>query len=208
MARARLLICGALYCAALACPGCESEQPQDTYAIRPRLLRSVELHDGPNILQPMRLQVVGDSVFVVYKGIPRIDIYDLELERVGSIPLIHPEPVTPSAFAVNDSQMVVADHTRGAIIVYDRAGGFIESFGMLPDSRTRLSPLALTHFQGVAYVADMSLKRVLAISTASTSETAEQGEHSEHHDRAGEDPEDAAHDPGHRAREALLALAQ
>jgi sugar lactone lactonase YvrE len=82
----------------------------------------------------------------------------------------------PSAFAVNDSQMVVCDHTRGAVVVYDREGAPVTSFGLLPDAQTRLSPLALAHFRGVAYVADMSLGQVLAISTASSTPTTEQGE--------------------------------
>jgi hypothetical protein len=170
------LVPASLLCLLAVAAGCGTEQAHDTYTESPRLLRSVELRDGANLLQPLRLQVVGDSVFVVYKGIARIDVYNLEFERVGSLPLVLPEPVMPSAFAVNDSQMVVCDHTRGAVVVYDRGGNHIDSFGLLPDAQTRLSPLALAHFQGVAYVADMSQKQVLAISTASTSATTEQGE--------------------------------
>jgi len=140
------------------------------------LERSIALSDDTGVLQPLRLQVVGDTVFVSYKGVPRLDKYSLDLERVGSIELTDPVPVMPSAFAVGDSQIVVADHGRGAVVLYDRKGELIDSFGLLPDQQTRLLPLALAWFQGVAYVADMALKEVLAISTAATADVVEQGE--------------------------------
>jgi hypothetical protein len=124
----------------------------------------------------MRLQVVGDTLFVAYKGVSRLDKYTLDLRRVGRIDLNEPERITPSAFAVNDSQIVMADHSRGAVAIYDRRGRFVNSFGMLPDERTPLLPLALSWFDGVAYVADMALKQVLAISTVADNEVTSQGE--------------------------------
>ncbi len=103
-------------------------------------------------------------------------MFDLSLTRLGSVSLTGPEPVQPSAFAVTDSAIYVSDHGKGVVLAYDRAGGFLDSYGMLPDGETRLSPLALTHFGGVLYVADMTLRRVLAVSVADAPGITERGE--------------------------------
>jgi sugar lactone lactonase YvrE len=168
-----VLISALLACALILIGGCREKTEQ---AGVPNLLRTVTLTDGSEMLQPLRVQVVGDTVFVSYKGIPRLDKYTLDFQRVGRVDLTDPEPVKPSAFAVSDSQIVVADHARGAVVIYDRGGRFVNSFGLLPDAQTRLLPLALSWFQGVAYVADMALKQVLAISTAADSDVSSQGE--------------------------------
>lgn len=140
----------------------------DRPATPPRLLKSVALADGDEILQPVRLQVLGDTLFASYKGIPRLDVCTLDVRRVRSIDLTDPEPVTPSAFVVSDSQIVVCDHAKGSLVVYSRQGLYVDSFGLLPDQRTRLSPLDLTRYRDVVYVVDMNIKRVLAISLSAT----------------------------------------
>jgi hypothetical protein len=119
---------------------------------------------------------MGDTLFVSYMGIPRLDMYTLDLKRVGHIDLTRPEPVMPSAFAVNDSQIVVCDHGKGALVIFDRLGNYIDSFGLLPDQKTRLMPLALAMYQNIAYVADMALKRILAVSLAENPNVASRGE--------------------------------
>jgi sugar lactone lactonase YvrE len=153
--------------------GCDGEQPR---ASHPVLVKSVALTDGATALQPVRLQIWGDTLFVAYQGVPRLDAFTLELERLGSIDLTDPESVTPSAFAVSESQIVVCDHARGAIVLYDRKGRFIDSFGQLPDEETRLTPLAMARFDNVVYVVDMALKRVLAVSVEGDSSVVDRGE--------------------------------
>jgi sugar lactone lactonase YvrE len=148
----------------------------DLHQASPRLVRSYVLTEGDAVLQPLRLQVVGDTLFVSCRGLPRLDLYTLDLERIGSVDLTRPEPVTPSAFAVSDSQIVVCDHTKGAIVIYDRRGHFVDSFGLLPDDKTRLAPLAMARFKDVVYVADMGLKQVLAVSVAGGSGVVDRGE--------------------------------
>jgi sugar lactone lactonase YvrE len=164
-----LLVAGAL----VMMGGCAEDKP---ISARPVLVRSVALTDGATALQPVRLQVVGDTLYVSYQGVPRLDAFTLDLERIGSIDLSRPEPVSPSAFSVSDSQIVVCDHARGVVVMYDRRGRFVDSFGRLPDEKTRLSPLAMATFDNVAYVADMALKRVLAVSMASDSSVVDRGE--------------------------------
>jgi DNA-binding beta-propeller fold protein YncE len=153
-------------------PGCG----QDEYSRGPEFDRQVLLGDDHPGLEPARLQILGDSLFVSLNGIPRLEIYDLELNRLGAIDLVAPEPVLPTSFAVTDSQIVVADHGKGLVARFDRGGRYLDSFGTLPDGTTRLSPIMVTCFNGMAYVADMKLKRVLAISLNNIPDVTEAGE--------------------------------
>jgi sugar lactone lactonase YvrE len=163
------LVCLLLAVSALA-GGCGGDNTT------PRLVKSFVLSDGKAILQPIRLQVVGDTLFVASRGFPWLDLYDFDLKHIGRIDLSRPETVTPSAFAVSDSQIVVCDHTKGVIVLYGRDGRFIDSFGLLPDNTTRLSPLAMAWFENVVYVADMALKQVLAVSVTGQTDVTERGE--------------------------------
>lgn len=152
------------------------DRANESYAARPQLEGSVHLTAESDTLQPLRLQIHRDSLWVSYRGLPRLDVYDLSLVRLASIALTDPEPVQPSAFAVTDSAIYVCDHAKGTIVAYDRSGSYLASFGTLPDGETRLSPLALTHFGGVLYVADMALRQILAVSVADAPGITERGE--------------------------------
>ena len=152
------------------------ERAGDPYAALPQLQGSFHLTADGDTLEPLRLQIHRDSLWVSYRGLPRLDVYDLSLTRLASVPLTDPEPVLPSAFAVTDSAIYVCDHAKGMIVVYDREGKYIDSFGTLPDGETRLSPLALTHFGGVLYVADISLRQILALSVTDAPGLTERGE--------------------------------
>ncbi len=184
MGRARLgrrgRLCGfpaAVILVASLVGACErAADSDDSYAARPQLRDSVHLTAAGDTLQPLRLQVHRDSLWVSYRGVPRLDVYDLSLTRLASVPLTDPEPVQPSAFAVTDSAIYVCDHSNGMIVAYDRSGTYLDSFGTLPDGETRLSPLALTHFGGVLYVADIALRQILAVSVADAPGITETGE--------------------------------
>ncbi len=166
----------ALAILAAACDRAADPYAADPYAVVPELDRSVVLFEDGDSLRPVRLQIHRDTLWVSYLGVSRLDAYDLALERVRSIPLLDPEPVQPTAFAVTDSAIYVCDHARGAIVVYDREGAYVDSFGKLPDGATRLAPLALTHFGGVLYVADMTQRQILAVSMANAAGITEIGE--------------------------------
>jgi len=116
-----------------------------------------------------------DTLYVSYNGVPRIDKYTPSLERVDSIPLTDPEPLNPTSFVLIDSQLVVANHARHLVVVYNRAGSFRQSFGTTPDGRP-LSPFALDALGGVAYVGDLNLRKVLAVSLVDAEGITERGE--------------------------------
>ncbi len=125
----------------LAITGCSSEP----------VVENDPFHQVPNLigkwapseagLKPVRLQFFQDTLFVSYNGMARIDKYTSEsdsssaLTYGGSIPLIDPEPVAPTSFVLIDSLLVVVNHARHLVVIYDRAGGFRQSFGTTPDGR-------------------------------------------------------------------------
>ena len=136
----------------------------------------VHLTDETGHLEPSRLQVRGDTLFVSYNGLPRIDYYDFELNLLGSLDLQAPSRILPTTFAVTDTSIVVSDHVRGLVAIFDRTGRYLDSFSTLPDGETHLAPLALTCFSGTVYVADVAQKLVLAISLNNAPNITERGE--------------------------------
>lgn len=163
---------------AVIVPGCgrEGKSARSTYGDTPRYVRSVALVDGQDTLVPVRVQFVDDTLFVSYNGLPRLDLYNRNLARVRSISLTQPGPVMPTSFWVLDSMLVVADHTLGSILCYDRNGTLLTSYGRLPDNRTSLHPFAVTAYGGVLYAADVGLRRILAISLVNADGITEKGE--------------------------------
>ncbi len=161
---------------ALAAHFVSCARPADPFVTPPALERSHSIVADGDTLQPLRVQVHRDTLWVSYRGVSRLDAYDLDLVRLGSVSLTDPEPVQPSAFAVTDSALFVTDHAKGMVVMYDRAGRYLESFGKFPDGETPLLPLSAVHFGGVLYVADVSMHRVLAVSVTDAAGITELGE--------------------------------
>ena len=66
---------------------------QEDYVRSPEFERLVQLDENHPGLEPARLQVVGDSLFVSFNGLPRLEVFDLDLNRLGTIDLVAPEPI-------------------------------------------------------------------------------------------------------------------
>lgn len=157
------------------CTGNE-EPEQDGYSSPPTLIASYELTEGSLTLHPVRVQILHDTLFVSYDGLARIDVYTPDLTRVRTIELTDPEPIFPTAFAVTDSAFYVVDHSKRAIVICDRDGKLIDSFGKLPDQQTSLSPFSVTCFGGVLYAGDLGQRQVMAISMVDAKNITERGE--------------------------------
>jgi DNA-binding beta-propeller fold protein YncE len=158
--------------------GCSSKEENvlQEYAKPPVYDDEKVLLDGGDTLRPVRLQLVADTIFVSYNNQPRIDVYNREFKRISSVNLTDPEPIYPTSFYVIDSLIIVAAHARHLIIVYDRKGTPLMSFGTLPDGTSQLSPFAVTYFGGVAYIADAGLGQILAVSLVNAENITEVGE--------------------------------
>lgn len=155
--------------------GGSDEIPKTGYYASPRLLFQMEPGQPEENLQPSRLKLRRDTLYVTYNGVARIDLFTPELKPIGSISLDDPEPIYPTSLDVTDSELVVTDLRRRMVVFYDHAGKVIESFGTLPEGG-QLAPFAVTAFGGVAYISDLNMHRVLAVSMVDVDNLTERGE--------------------------------
>ncbi|RKX21598.1 MAG: hypothetical protein DRP35_03900 [Candidatus Zixiibacteriota bacterium] len=142
----------------------------------PEFVSDHQIKLGSEILKPVRIQYLKDTLFVSYVKKPKIDIFNTKLEQIGTIDLSDPTPIFPTAFNVTDSFIYVTDHAKHVIVTFDRQGNYISSFGTLPDGITELAPFSLFYFGGVLYVSDSKQKGVLAISVVDAEGITEKGE--------------------------------
>jgi len=161
----------------LVCGQCSKRpKPGSGYADVPQLQNEYAVSINGDTLAPVRLQLVEDTLFVSFRHQPRIDKFSLQLERIGSIALTVPEPIYPTSFFVTESTIIVCDHAKQAVIIFDREGTLLTSYGTLPDSATALSPFSLAYFRGIAYIGDAAQRRILAVSMQDVPEVTAQGE--------------------------------
>jgi hypothetical protein len=156
--------------------GGDGKKISESYAALPVLELEHAVVSDTVGLNPVRLQLFHDTLYVSYAGLAQIDAYTTDLVKLAIIELNDPEPVYPTDFVVIDSELIVCDHARRLIAIYDREGKFRESYGMMPDNVTPMSPFAVTYFGGVLYVGDAGQRKVLAISMADAPNITERGE--------------------------------
>lgn len=156
--------------------GCDTDETISEYESLPIFDRHFPIIVKGDSLHPVRMQLIRDSLFISYTDRPRIDIFDTDLNYLTTINLDDPEPVYPTDFFITDSTVIVSDHVRRLVIVYDRSGRLINSFGTLPDGTTQLLPYCVTYLGGVGYVGDVGQKKILAVSLVDAEGVTEQGE--------------------------------
>lgn len=174
----RNLLASALLIAIFPLLSCDhqGDEAVSSFSSQPTLLgQHTPLVDG-DTLRPVGLQMFQDTLFVSYTRRAQIDLYSPDLKLLGTISLTDPEPIHPTSFAVNDSMLIVTDHGRGLVVLYDRTGSVVTSFGTLPDGVTPLLPFSVTEYDGIAYVGDLGTGRVLAVALNDRENVTEQGE--------------------------------
>ncbi len=141
-------------------PGHES-QPIDT---PPLELTSFQIRlDGQDVV-PSALAIKGDSLYVAFAGLAALQVYGSDLRLLKTIRLDRPRPVVPSAIAVTDSLLIVADSSAHQVLLYDREGDFLTFIEWYPGKYQRLSPAALSSDGRTLAVLDDSLSQVAMIS--------------------------------------------
>ncbi len=152
------------------------------YLIRPALSRNVPAHQPQTLdalpieltnftvrfsgedVTPQCLEVSGDSLFVSFAGQSLIQIYSRELDLLKSFRLDNPAVLQPTAFALTDSLLIVADTVLGTIAIFDRDGYYLNSASWYPDHSTRLKPVHLAVANGFLFATDMTRNVVATIS--------------------------------------------
>ncbi|HDL01531.1 MAG TPA: hypothetical protein ENH23_04785, partial [candidate division Zixibacteria bacterium] len=98
---------------------CGKKQKVDYYSNIPTLVNTKLFENGD---QPNRIRNYHDTLFISYLNKPAIDMYDLSLNFISSIPLTHLDSVYPTSFYVGDSFIVVTEYTKNRVILYTRDG--------------------------------------------------------------------------------------
>lgn len=156
--------------------GCDKATEDVTYKSVPNFKGEKSLLESDKLLSPIAIQKQGDTLFVIYNNKPQIDLYNLSLDFIRSIMLINPDKFYPTKFQIFDSLIIVSEHFKGRIVLFNRDGEYIDSFDKSSDEKTPLSPFAITYFGGVAYVGDIHLRKVLAVSMVTSGSITERGE--------------------------------
>lgn len=161
----------------LALSGCGEDSAENAYRISPSQTGDVVLTANGHVVEPLRMELMGDTLYVVARGFDRVLLYSADtFENLGDIVLRTTPTISPSALAVTKDAIAVGDHARGIVALFDHSGEFQEAFGLMPDGETELSPMSMTEFGGVLYIADVSSKRVLAVSIVNAEGLTEPGE--------------------------------
>jgi hypothetical protein len=125
-------------------------------------------------LKPWFVKFKNGNLYISYLGTGRIDVLSQNFRKIKTIEL--EKPVKISSFDIDSDKIFVADNLRGEIFIFDRDGKFVNSFGFLPDGRTRIRPFNLSIYAGNLYVTDLNLNSVLVISADDIPNVREEGE--------------------------------
>ncbi len=155
------------------CFSCGEDQKIDWYSQAPSFSKTKLFENGD---QPNRIRNFRDTLFVSFLNKPEIEMYDLNLNFLSSIPLTDLDTVIPTSFHITDSSMLVTENRKNRVILYSRDGKVISSFGSMPDNFIKLFPFDIIVYRGVAYITDILQKSVLAVSLTTTKDITEFGE--------------------------------
>jgi len=166
-----------LLIAAVLWSGCGSRDSLvPEYDAPPKLITSHEIKRGSETLKPFRLQFFRDTLWVSYSQKAHIDLFDPHFQKIGSISLKAPAPIAPTDFFVAESTRFVTEHFKSFVGAFDRSGNLGHSFTRMPGDTINLAPVVIIYYGGVAYVADVLQKAVLAVSMVTAEGITEPGE--------------------------------
>jgi hypothetical protein len=130
-------------------------------------LTSFQIRENSKDLIPQNVAVAGDSICVSFADDPVILVYSSGLKRLGELHLDRFSVITPTAIAVTDSQLIVADTIKGLVSVLDRDGDYVSSVAWYPGKTVRLRPIQLATDGRLLTVVDTRAAQVAVISLIS-----------------------------------------
>lgn len=126
-------------------------------------LTSLQFRDGGDLLTPNMLVSEGDSLYVGFAELDRIDIYNGALQFVDHLNLTGLNDFKPNSITATDSFLIVGDSQSGGFAVCDRDGYRRALINWYPDS-TRVKVAALNAGFGMLTLADAVTGRIAQIS--------------------------------------------
>jgi hypothetical protein len=143
----------------------------------PAYLGQIVIEHGGDTLTPFALGFHADTLWVAFQNDSRVAGLDTALRVVRWVALEQAVSVPPltTGWAVDSMYFYRANHTGGAVEVFDREGRLQHRWDQRPDGQPLL-PFALDLFAGNLYVGDVASGRVLAISMRNDTPFTEVGE--------------------------------
>lgn len=141
----------------------------------PIYVGSLDLSDE-NELNPYALCSTEENYFVSYLNRALVDVFDERFRYVKRLDLSHQGKGSITGIDADKEYIYVADSQTGDIRIYDYSGNLIQRLAWLPDNQTRLRPQSLALFDGVLYVTDRKLQKVMAINIMEKPGISEPGE--------------------------------
>jgi len=130
----------------------------------PVLLTSFQVREGGKDLTPQNVAIGHDSIYVSFVGESLIQVYSPSLKQLGSLHLNRPAVIIPTAIAVTDSQLIVADTIKGLIAVFDSDGEYVNSVAWYPGRSVRIRPTQIATDGKLLTVVDPKAAQVAIIS--------------------------------------------
>jgi hypothetical protein len=130
----------------------------------PVQLTSFQVREGGKDLAPQNVAIGHDSIYVSFVGESLIQVYSPTLKQLGSRHLDKPAVIIPTAIAVTDSQLIVADTIKGLIAVFDSDGEYVNSVAWYPGRFVRIQPTQIATDGKLLTVVDPKAAQVAIIS--------------------------------------------
>jgi hypothetical protein len=130
----------------------------------PVQLANFQIREGGKDLIPQNIAIGHDSIYVSFVGESLIKVYSPTLKQLGLLHLDKPAVIIPSAMAVTDSQLIIADTIKGLIAVFDGDGEYINSVAWYPGRSVRVLPTQIATDGRLLTVVDPKAAQVAIIS--------------------------------------------
>jgi hypothetical protein len=130
----------------------------------PVLLTSFQIREGGKDVTPQNIALFHDSIYISFVGESLIQIFSPTLKQLGSLHLDKPAVIVPTAIAVTDSQLIVADTIKGLIAVFNKDGEYINSIAWYPGRSVRVQPTQIATDSKLLTVVDPKAAQVAVIS--------------------------------------------
>ncbi len=128
-------------------------------------------------LRPFALALNEGKLLVSYLGTDRIDEFSGKLELLRTLHLLPDEQASITGLAAEGDRIYATDFKSGDLLVADyKTGKLVQSYGLLPDGKSRMKAIGVTYYKNNLYVSDVASQKMLAIGATTEKDARDEGE--------------------------------
>ena len=128
-------------------------------------------------LKPFALALNEGKLLVSYLSTDRVDEFSEKLEYKRTLHLLDNAPASITGLAVEGDRIYAADFNSGELLFAEyETGKVLQTYGWLPDHKTRMKALGVAYYQNNLYVSDVASGKMLAIGALAEKDVREEGE--------------------------------